>query len=496
VLDSVEFTTAEVAATVLQSSKIITVNVLDNSGAGIENAPVTFSIQAGAGLLAGSSSDKVIRTNASGVATINYTFPNQSGANIVKADVDGTFDTIIMNIPGGLSAQELALYNAWAAGYPGLGAQQDDPDGDGLTNIKEWNYGLDATIPTNPDSDSDWVNDKFDAYPNNGSLKTFKTEFDPNITSGESFTGAGKNLNILASSTNLVIETLVDLTYSRTATVDAITDATKQVLEINGLAKPSVRDGNLAFASTTFSNEYYKSLKPGEAYSVLFSYINRGNDTDSYGATVNLIQPANRWNTTYSNSGLTNVAPWQKADLEVQVLPAAANAFEKTTLNILIGYDAGAAVSYNRYPNAYALNTFSNEGYYGGADSFNYTFFLEAEGYDLRVISRQSTINTPIDYTGTAGLVPGAKLKYTVAIYNNSSAVATSINLKDNIPNNCHLYYTTEPLDGPNVEGTSLWAWKGETDNNAGPASPNAVNFEITIPARSVVTASYTVTVD
>lgn len=493
VLDSVEFTDTELATTVLQSSKVITVNVLDNMGEGIENAPVTFSIQSGSGLLDGSSSDKVIYTNANGVATINYTYPNQKGANIVRAEVDGVFDTIIMNIPGGLTAQELALYNAWAAGYPGLGAQQDDPDGDGLTNLKEWNYGSDSTNPLVADSDSDGLNDKWDAAPNTPGSKVFYTLFNPDIAATENFTGNGKDLVIIAVSTNLSLTTLVDVGYSKNASSNALADDIKQVLEINGLAKESVRDGNLAFSSTDYTDNYYKALKPGEAYSVLFAYINRGNDTDSYGTTINLEQTSTRWTTSYSNSGLNNVAPWQRAELEVSVLPSAANAFERTTLNVEIGYDAGDAVSYNRYPSAFAGNSFANEGYYGGDDSYSYQFLLQAEGYDLKIINRVSTINMPSDYTGTPGLVPGAKIIYEVALYNNSSAVATSINLTDNVPNSCHLYYTPE---SPTINGTTLWAWRGETSNEAGPASTNAINFEITVPARSVVTASYTVTVD
>jgi hypothetical protein len=342
------------------------------------------------------------------------------------------------------------------------------------------------------DTDTDGLNDKYDAYPNNISLKIFNTNYNPNIAATENFTGTAKNASILAASANLVLETLFDTGYSRKASVDLINDNSLTIKEINGLAKEAVQDGNLAFASTTYSDDIYRSLQPGEAYSVLFCYINRGNDTDSYGTTVNLIQAVNRWNITYSNSGLSNVAPWQRAELEVSVLPAAANAFEKTTLNVTIGYDAGVAVSYNRYPAAYALNTYANEGRYGGADSFDYTFKLEAEGYDLSIVSRETTVNVPTDYTGTFGLVPGAKIKYTIAIHNNSQAVATSINLTDTIPNSCHLYYTATP----NVTGADAWEWKGATSNAATSAINNAINFEITIPARSTVTANYTVTVD
>lgn len=495
VLDSVQFTADQLLATELQADQVITVNVKDNNGEGIENAPVTFSIQSGLGLLAGSAGDKLVRTNAAGVATINYTFPNQYGLNIVKADVDGVFDTISLKIPGGLTAAELAAYNAWASGYSGLGAQNDDPDGDGVINILEWNWGVDSTNPLLADTDSDGLNDKWDAYPKNGGQKVFKNGLNPDVATGETFSGTGKGIIILAPSSNLVLGTEIDINYQKNATADALSDDAKNVIEINGLAKESVRDGNLAFASTMYANDYYKGLKPGEAYSVLLSYINRGNDTDAYGVTVDLVQQSNRWTTSYSNSGLNNVGAWQIAQVEVKAMPESALSFEKTTLNITVGYDAGTAVSYNAYTGAFINNTYANEGYYGGEDNFSYTFRLEAEGYDLKVLSRSTTINAPSSkgYTGNGNdLVPGTKVKYIIAIYNNSTAVATSVNLKDAVPNNCHFYYS----DAPAVVGALGWDWKGATDNNAGPGVVDPINFEITIPARGTVTASYTVTVD
>ena len=110
----------------------------------------------------------------------------------------------------------------------------------------------------------------------------------------------------------------------------------------------------------------------------------------------------------------------------------------------------------------------------------------------MKIINRVTTINVPANYTGTPGLVPGAKITYSISIYNNSSAVATSINLTDSVPNSCHLYYTNTP----NVTGATFWAWQGVTNNAASNMTNDAIKFEITIPARSVITASYTVTVD
>jgi uncharacterized repeat protein (TIGR01451 family) len=119
----------------------------------------------------------------------------------------------------------------------------------------------------------------------------------------------------------------------------------------------------------------------------------------------------------------------------------------------------------------------------------NYTFVLLAEGYTVKVLSRTVTVNAP---NGTAQLLPGAKIKYDITVQNLGGSIATSVNIKDLIPANCHLYYT----DAPTVVGTTEWAWLGATDNAATNATTDAVKYEITIPALTTVTASYTVTLD
>lgn len=496
ILDSIEFTDSQIMG-FLNLNKVITVNVKDTMGDGVENAPVTFSIQTGSGQLNGGPGPVMIRTNSEGVATVNYTFPNSSGINTVLADVDGTNDTVTLLVQSDLTLNELQSYQNWAAMQsPAISGLNDDPDGDGLTNLLEWNWGADSTSANIADTDLDGINDKWDAYPNNSGLKVFRSGINPTITDGQTFDGTAKNTLIVAPSNNLTLGTLVDTAYSKNAASDAIADNSKTILEINGLAKESIRDGNLAFASTSYTNNIYKALKPGQTYSVFFSYINRGNATDTYQATVNISQAANRWSAVSGgNSGLTNVAPWQKADFQVNAMPISANAFERVTLDVVIGLDTAEAVSYNAYNNAYILKTFNNEGIYGGADSFSNTFTLEAEGYDIRVINRSSVVKAPTQngYSGPeTDMVPGAKIIYTVVLYNNSYSTAASINIKDNVPNNCHLYYS----DLPQVTGATSWNWKGLTDNTAGPGNSYPIGFEITIPSRGTVTASYTVTVD
>lgn len=500
IVDSVLFEDSQLLASNYGETIVLTINVKDTMGDDVEDAPVTFNIQSGGGLLNGGFNVVMVKTNAAGIATINYTFPNVNQTSIAKADVDGTFGTITLLMNGELTDQEAVAYESWRLKQSpsDIGGFNDDPDHDGVKNLLEWNWGIDSTSANLVDTDSDGINDKFDAFPNNFNKKIFNTNYNPDFVPIDDFSGVSKGLNIVAVSGNLTLKTLVDMAYSRSATVDSIADDTRYVMEINGLAKPTVRDGNLAFASSTYDNSkgLYRSLKPGQEYSVYFAYINRGNDIDSYGSTINLEQQASRWTAnTNSNSGLTNVAPWQRAYLEVSVLPNSANAFERVTLDVTIGYDAGHAVNYNAFAEANIYNTFDNEGLYGGEQSFNYTFQLEAQGYELTVLSRTITINAPIQngYSGNqSDFVPGAKIRYSIVLFNNSYSTATSINIKDTVPNNCHLYFTERPA----VLGAENWYWKGETNNNAGPASQNAVNFEITIPARSLVTASYTVTVD
>jgi hypothetical protein len=70
--------------------------------------------------------------------------------------------------------------------------------------------------------------------------------------------------------------------------------------------------------------------------------------------------------------------------------------------------------------------------------------------------------------------------------------VIPTVNLKDIIPEHCHLYYT----ELPTIVGipSANWDWKGATANSA---TGEAVYFEVkNMPGNTTVTASYTVTLD
>jgi len=174
--------------------------------------------------------------------------------------------------------------------------------------------------------------------------------------------------------------------------------------------------------------------------------------------------------------------------------PTSALALEEVTLNVTVELSGETAVDYTRFSNAYAGATYQDEGNYGGAQSMGpFIFKLEAEGYSILVVDRQLTINAPAGYSGDAAdAIPGSKIKYFIVLKNESTAVATSINLTDVIPDNCHLYYT----DLPSVTGAASYEWQGAEDNDATSQTADAVKYVITIPAEGTITASYTVTID
>jgi uncharacterized repeat protein (TIGR01451 family) len=262
------------------------------------------------------------------------------------------------------------------------------------------------------------------------------------------------------------------------------------VKKISGLAYETV----LSDVPGT-ANNLYKPMVPGVTYNISFEYINRGNADDQIDLTTALTRTNDGHFTVGANQS-TTVTAWQVASFNVEIDADNAYAYERATVDVTVDLNGVNAVSYNAFNDAYEGGTFASDGQYGGVDDLSYRFVLEAEGYSLTILSRSVTVNAPTGYTGTpvseTNLVPGVQITYFVAVKNNNNSVATSINLTDVIPNSCHLYYTTTP----NVTGTTRWDWQGATDNAATNATNDAVKFEITIPALSTVTASYTVTLD
>lgn len=474
-------------------SVLVRAKVIDYNNDGVENAPVTFSIESGDGSFAETIA---VNANSEGWALVTFNYPAESGTTTIKATTtENISGTTYMVISSGLTPEQEAAYNIWAATYSpiNIGGPNSDYDGDGLINLYEWNYGRSPmSDPTNIDTDGDTISDKFDAAPTDNSTYVFNASFaaEPKITAGELFSGTAANTNIIAQASAMKLNYDLETRY---ANEDNIANDTTLVQKISGFAKERVYDGNLG---ETFENNAYQGLTPGREYSVLLSYINRGNDTDSLTANVNLQQEDSRWN-MLSNGLLNNVSKWQKIDYEVKVLPASAMAYERTTLNITLSLLNGNAVEYSKFSEAYGGGTLGNEGVYGGADYFNYEFCLQAQSVELLFVDRLVYVEKPDSLVEGIDIdeknyVPGTKIRYAVVIRNNSSITIPTVNLKDVIPEHCHLYYT----ELPTIEGipTENWEWKGATENIA---IGEAVYFEVrNMPGNTTVTASYTVTLD
>lgn len=465
--------------------------VIDENNDGVADAPVTFSIQSGAGALQG---DVSVTTNADGYVSVVFAFPAENGSTTIKAETTGNIsNTAVMTLTGGLSPEEQEAYDLWAAQYvPAIGGPSNDPDGDGVINLYEWNYGaVPTTDPTLVDTDNDGFNDKWDAYPKNASSKVFDTTLLTDEVSGKLFVGTAKGQIIYALAGDMYVQ------YNELAETKYISKniMTGGVTKISGLEYERIKDGNLGEA---YSAEIYRGLEPGREYSVLLSYINRGNDVDSYTATVSLDQEASRWTSSTYVNNLENVSRWQLASFEAKVVPAQANAYEQVTFNVAVALSAGTAHKYEGYAGAWFGGTFNNDGWYGGEQRFpvsgSHVFVLQAEGYELRFINKSAVIDVPAgaQETNQGKLIPGSQIIFTVVLKNLSTAAATSVNITDVIPQNCHLFYTNTPT----VEGATSWAWKGAEDNNATSDTPEAVKFEVTVPSRGTVTVNYTVTVD
>jgi uncharacterized repeat protein (TIGR01451 family) len=311
------------------------------------------------------------------------------------------------------------------------------------------------------------------------------TEYGVPVLIGKTFAGTAASAALSANGSNIVVS------YSSGSITGTVTqNRTVTVKKISGLAYETV----LSDVPGT-ANNLYRPMVPGVTYNISFEYINRGNASDQIDLTTALTRTNDGHFTVGGNESKT-VTAWQVASFNVEIDADNAYAYERATVDVTVDLNGVNAVSYNAFNDAYEGGTFASDGQYGGVDDLSYRFVLEAEGYSLTILSRSVTVNAPTGYTGTpvseTNLVPGVQITYFVAVKNNNNSVATSINLTDVIPNSCHLYYTTTP----NVTGTTRWDWQGATDNAATNATNDAVKFEITIPALSTVTASYTVTLD
>ncbi len=335
-------------------------------------------------------------------------------------------------------------------------------------------------------------------WDNNTGTLTFEithfSEYGIPALSGKSFSGTGAATTINVAGSNLAVSaqhTLGSFSASGTAALDKL----HSVQKISGLAYETV------LTDVTQNADYlYQALVPGQTYGISFEYIQRGNNSDTIelSATLerqntgnfNIVNGTNTLNYTVSKI----IEPWQVASFNILINADNAYSLDTATLNVSVLVNGTAPVSYSAFANAYAA-TFDSDRAYGG-ENFSYIINLIAEGYDLEILERIVSVNAPAGYTGevisSEKIVPGTKLDHYIVIKNNSFSDAVSINIKDVIPANCHLYYIENVM--PTVNGALVWEWKGATANVA--PKDNAIWYEITIPGQSVVTASYSVTLD
>lgn len=314
------------------------------------------------------------------------------------------------------------------------------------------------------------------------------------ITATGLASGVGPGTPIEAVSSNLKIEFsdgAVGTTTKLASEFNIATD-TKSVLEINGLVET---DQNLA-ALGAIQTGIYRGFTPGTDYMISYTYLNRGNTSTSVDITATKDDPNNHW--VISDSAEVFIPEDDLATLNVTFNPSTALSYERTTLSIeVLLIDPINVVSYNEF--ADAVNDMQNGGY-GGLGTFNYSYTLEAEGFSVSISSRTSAITAP-DGAPAGQPVPGAKIKYTIVLKNNSTAVAAALTLKDKVPNSCHLYYYS--TDYPDVEGeyegTGGHAWVRADDfapQNMATAGTEVVFSNIYIPAEGYVTLNYSVTID
>jgi uncharacterized repeat protein (TIGR01451 family) len=309
--------------------------------------------------------------------------------------------------------------------------------------------------------------------------------------------GVGAGQRIIAPSVNieLIYTSGSGSAVTENGSYHEISDITSTVLTINGLVEIGVDE--TALSSLTPVGNIYTNVIAGTDYTLSYAYLNRGNAEDnvSFSATITEVTSGN-W--TGATSSIQSIAEdsFVTFSFTIRALTANVENLETATFNVLTSIvTPDNVVSYNSF--ADAVMAYSGPaGYsgYGGTDNIEHQIVIQIEDYNLSYLSRLVTINAPPDYPNTdSDLVPGSKIRYSIVVKNDTSAIAKDIVLTDIIPNNCHLYYT----DTPSIEGGTDSSWEGETNNDASQSSPgNGVQFQVTIATQETVTLSYSVTVD
>ncbi len=319
--------------------------------------------------------------------------------------------------------------------------------------------------------------------------------------------GSEAGSTILFSSANIsIMYTAADSsTVSENGTAHAIDDHSISILEINGLIEIEKYDMyNIAESNPSINQaaeNSYTDIPAGE-YLLTYTYMNRGNTSEEIGLTANIsgAEPVDRWNVFPQNTTL-NLAEDQVHTFRVSLNVTAPYALDETTLSINVGLsDPTNVVSYNAFDSAYVYFAGAPEyaeygGAYGGTGNFSYQYNLQAEGYNLKYLLRQKEIAAPAEYAAYPGAnltdpVPGSKITYTTQIVNHNTSVAHGVNIKDIIPNNCHLF-----PDSHEIQNIISGSWDSSVGSLA--AEGTEVGWEnVYISPNATVTVKYTVTID
>lgn len=477
------------------SQAIIGIVVKDNLNDTVANAPVVVRIESGAGTFLGGGTQLTVATDASGNAYVTAVLPNTTGnISIVSATIDGvTANPVCQVIVGNgtipsLDSDHDGMPDVWEIAH-GLNPNDPadaalDPDNDGLTNLQEYRHGTDPHVA---DTDHDGVLDGYDAYPLDPTRFQFNSTLVKSSVVAENFSGSAVNAPINSYAADIVVSYQGGATNGLANGIPSITDLSVQ--KISGLTDPRIEDGGLG---EQYLGNMYAGLIPGEQYRLCYKFVNRGNSTDTYQIQSNLQQAGNRW--SVNAPAAVVVSPWQVAAANIVVAPATALAMESVTLNVGVALALDTAVQYSAFSGAFTGGTYNNEGVYGGVQSVaSQAYILQAEGYNVDIVTRSMNIINPNGVTvDAANVVPGSLIKYTIVLRNHGNATASDVIIADKVPQNCHLYYSQEPT----VNGAVSATWEGATSNAAIYTDVNAIRFRLTISPQTMTTLSYAVSVD
>lgn len=321
--------------------------------------------------------------------------------------------------------------------------------------------------------------------------------------------GSAAGDTILFSSSNIsIMYTAADSsTISENGTSYAINDHSINILEINGLIEIETYDMshiagvNPSININLLAENSYTGIPDGE-YLMQYTYMNRGNTNEDIGITANIsgAEPADRWN-IFPQRTTINLAEDQVHTFKVSLNVTAPYALDEVTLSINIGLENPTnVVSYNAFNNAYVYFAgapqYAEYGTaYGGTGNFSYQYELQAEGYNLKYLLREKEVTAPSEYTAYGGTnltdpVPGSKITYTTQVINNNTSVAHGVNIKDIIPNNCHLFPGSDEIQN---------IISGSWDSSVGylPGEGTEVGWDnVYISPNTTITVKYTVTID